>query len=150
MWIRATRIIRGQRINLQVKIKWAKYIAYSLTEWIELGKKDQREKHITILISLKDINCNAWNVLVIHRLDVDSAGNYFRHRAQKEKKLCCLLGNRRCTTCVYLGIKRWYGKQKIIFCFMSDLSHCLTWIQTTILLFCITRQVQSGPNTKIV
>lgn len=29
--------------DLQVKINWAWYVVYSLAEWIEFWKKDQRE-----------------------------------------------------------------------------------------------------------
>lgn len=128
MWVRATRMIRGQRINLQVKIKWTKYIVYSLAEWVQLGKKDQRERHRTILISLKDINCNVWNVLVSHRLDVDSAENTLQSSGHRRKKV--MLSFRKQKT--YKVCSPWH--QKMIwktaknFWFMSDLSHRLTQI----------------------
>lgn len=63
------------------KIKQPKYIAYSLAVWIELGRKNPRENHYNIS---EGYNCNTWNVLVSHRVNVDSAEDYFKAQG-KEK-----------------------------------------------------------------
>lgn len=47
----------------------------SLAVWIELGRKNPRENHYNIT---KGYNCNTWNVIVSHRVNVDSVENYFR------------------------------------------------------------------------